>query len=118
MYQLLNNLPVAEGTTVIILWGVGIFAAIMFLTTALRLISLYSALPSVRAQHFVREATTRTEQDEEAIVLHEVEEVQQPGKPKLPLIIYTIPDEAQDLLAKISVKPSRENGWQVTAIAE
>lgn len=114
--QLLELLPINAESLILGLRIAGFAAIPIAIALFARAMTLNNALSAVKAQKMLRV------RDEEPapIVVQKIEEhpPQQEYKPKKPLLVYTISAEAQDLLQKIAVLPTVEDGWNVTPATE
>lgn len=114
--QLINQIPLqTEGIIWILRFGGAGFAIIAIFLLS-RALFLSSSLSVAKARQILEEQRLLTQQLEQPsiskmpeLILHEEPA---PQKNKRPLIIASIPSDAQVLLDKIALPLSLEDGWQ------
>lgn len=110
---ILAQIPLTPEKLILILRVGGVVAGLLAIRCLFRAISLNNSLSIAKAQYFIYAesnftAPTITEQSMPKLEIHTKEE---PAKPKRPLLYFTISEDAQKLLEKVSVEVSFEDGW-------
>lgn len=117
--QLLKQIPIPAETLIIALRICGISAILLAVALFARGIVLTNALSVAKAQRILSEQYRSDDTNTSPIMLHQIEEESQTQeKVKKPLVVFTLPPEAQDLLSKIATKPICEDGWCVNPPTE
>lgn len=113
LIQSIEGLPFTPEVLILALRIIGFAAIPLAALLFARGMRLNSALSVAKAQKMLQIDKKTAEQEHTPIVIHKIEEPQPHEKTKKPLLVFTLQDEAQDLLRKIAVSPSREDGWNV-----
>lgn len=112
--EILTTIPFTAEQLILILRISGAVSGILAILFLFHTISLNNSLSIEKAQFFILQNTmdmpVLTEQSMPKLELNP--KVEKTEKPKRPLLTTTISDNAQELLGKLALSVSYEDGWQ------
>lgn len=110
----LITLPLQEETIIRLYQMIGFVSAVLAAIAILRLASMHNNLPLKKAVQYLNECKITQAGEETKKTLQPTKEEPPPVNTRKQLLVYTIAPDAQNLLSKISVQASKEDGWRAS----
>ena len=110
----INEMPIPVESMIRLLQITSCAAVAMGIICLIRAIRLNNGLPIAKAKQFLAKRKQPVVIANEAVVtILDLNNFEEHGNDKKPLISYTLTDEAQQLLDKLNVEMRIENGWNI-----
>lgn len=110
----INEMPVPVESLIRLLRITSCAAVAMGIICLIRAIRLNNGLPIAKAKQFLAKRMQPVViANDPVVTILDLNNFEEPGNDKKPLISYTLTDEAQLLLDKLNVEMRIENGWNI-----
>lgn len=110
----INEMPVPVESLIRLLRITSCAAVAMGIICLIRAIRLNNGLPIAKAKQFLAKRKQPVViANDPVVTILDLNNFEEPGNDKKPLISYTLTDEAQLLLDKLNVEMRIENGWNI-----